>query len=305
MAGERRSGMDHPHYAWSPIPTRNVLRWPDGARIALCVLVTLNHMEWEPPSGSYLSPVLAGGLGRRPAIDYARLTHREYGHRVGIFRVLDTLEKHHIPVTLAMDALSAEHYPYLVRHCQERGCEFVGHGISASQMITSRMSEEEERAYIQQALRALEQATGRAPLGWFGPEFGESERTPQLLAELGIRYVCDWANDEQPYRMTTTLGSLTALPIMLEFEDVHALHDRRVPIDRYRRLLQEGFEVLYRDSETNARCLVLHLHPWLIGQPFRIGTLDQALGALLSHEGIWAAQGQEIVDWFTASSACK
>ncbi|ETX04899.1 MAG: hypothetical protein ETSY2_26155, partial [Candidatus Entotheonella gemina] len=143
MPAERRHGMDHEHYAWSPISTRRVLRWPDGARIALCVVISLDHMEWEPPEGSYQSPTLAGGLGSaRGYPDYPRLTHRDYGHRVGIFRVFDVLEKHGIPPTVAMDALTAEHYPELVRHCQARGCEIIGHGMSVSRMITSEMTEQ-------------------------------------------------------------------------------------------------------------------------------------------------------------------
>lgn len=301
MPAQRRPGMDHEQYQWSPLSTRGVLRWPNEAHIALCILVTLDHMEWAPPKESYQSPVLAGGLGRRPSLDYARLTHREYGHRVGIFRVLDVLQKHQLPITLAMDALTAEHYPYLVEHCQQRNCEFIGHGVSVSQMITSRMTESEERDYIGRSLKALHDATGETPKGWFGPEYGESTRTPQLLAELGIRYVCDWANDEQPYQMTTATGDLVSLPIMLELEDIHALHDRRVPIERYRQLLEEGFEVLHADGAANGRMLVLHLHPWLIGQPFRIAALDRALGKILSHDQVWAAKGSEIVQWYKAN----
>ena len=95
--------------------------------------------------------------------------HREYGHRVGIFRLLDVLEKHGVKATIAMDALTAEHYPYLVRHCLDRGCEIIGHGISVSRMITGNMSESEEREYIQTSLDMLNQATGTAPQGWFGP----------------------------------------------------------------------------------------------------------------------------------------
>ena len=165
MPAERRYGMDHEHYAWSPISTRGVLRWPEPARVALCVVVNLEHMEWEPPPGYFEARRLTGGLGRLPSPDYVRLTHREYGHRVGIFRVLDVLEKHRIPATIAMDALTAEHYPYLVRHCRERGAEFIGHGVSVSRMITSNMSEAEERDYIRTAIDTLQQATGSVPLG--------------------------------------------------------------------------------------------------------------------------------------------
>jgi peptidoglycan/xylan/chitin deacetylase (PgdA/CDA1 family) len=160
------------------------------------------------------------------------------------------------------------------------------------------MSEQQERAYIQQAIDTLQRTTGTTPLGWLGPEYGESARTPQLLAQAGIRYVCDWVNDEQPYAMKTSQGELYALPIMLELDDIHALWERRVPIDRYGEMLKESFDILYRDGKQNGRLLVLHLHPWLIGQPFRIGFLDAALGHMMRNQGVWAASGAQIIDWY-------
>ena len=120
MPAQRQFGMDHPHYDWSPITTRGVLRWPDNARVALCVIVNLEHMEWSTPEGSFQSRSLAGGSVARPFPDYARLSHREYGHRVGVFRVLDVLEKHGIKATVALDAMTAANYPFLVRHLLER-----------------------------------------------------------------------------------------------------------------------------------------------------------------------------------------
>lgn len=297
MPAERRYGMDHDHYDWSPFTKRGVLRWPENARVALCVIVTLEQMEWKPPEGSFTA-ALAGGLGPRAFPDYARLSHREYGHRVGIFRILDVLDKHGIKATVAMDVKTAENYPFLVRHCLGRGAEIIGHGISASQVITSNMPEEEEREYIHASVAALTRAAGAPPAGWLGPEYGESSRTPGLLAQSGISYVCDWANDEQPYPMKVKPGELFALPIMLELDDVHALWDRRVTIDRYAQLLKEGFDTLYRDGEQNGRLMVLNLHPWLIGQPFRIGYLDEALGYIVRRQGVWTATGSEIVDWY-------
>jgi peptidoglycan/xylan/chitin deacetylase (PgdA/CDA1 family) len=290
--------MDHEHYDWSPISTRRVLRWPEQARVALCVVVTLEHTEWLPPEGSFQAIPGAAGMMRRPYPDYARLTHQEYGPRVGIFRLLDVLEKHGIPATVAMDALTAEHFPYLVRHCLQRGCEIIGHGIAASRMITSKMSEQAEREYVQSAVATLTRVTGNAPRGWFGPEYGESPRTPPILAQAGIEYVCDWVNDEQPYRLKTPQGALCALPMLLELDDVHAMWERRVPVDRYAALLTESFDVLYRDGAKNGRVLVLNLHPWLIGQPFRIGFLDEALGTIMRRQGVWAAHGAAIIDWY-------
>jgi allantoinase len=185
-----------------------------------------------------------------------------------------------------------------VRHCLERGCEIIGHGISASQMITSKMSEAAERDYIKTAIATLTQAIGQAPVGWFGPEYGESARTPELLAQAGIRYVCDWANDEQPYRIKTTQGELFALPLMLELDDLHAMGERHVPVTRYAALLIDSFEQLYRDGRHNGRLFMLHLHPWLSGQPFRIRYLDTALGTMMRRRGVWATSGSRIIDWY-------
>jgi peptidoglycan/xylan/chitin deacetylase (PgdA/CDA1 family) len=298
MPAQRQVGMDHEHYNWSPLSRRGVLCWPDQARVAVGVLVNLEHTEWRPPEGSVQVVTSGGGLGARPFPDYARLSHREYGHRVGIFRLLDVLEKHGLQATVAMDALTAEYYPYLVRHCLERGCEIIGHGISASQMITSKMSEAAERDYITTAIARHTRAIGQAPAGWFGPEYGESARTPQLLAQAGIRYVCDWANDEQPYRIKTPRGELFALPLMLELDDLHAMGERHVPITRYAALLVDSFEQLYRDGRHNGRLFMLHLHPWLSGQPFRIRYLDTALATIMRRHGVWAASGSTIIDWY-------
>jgi allantoinase len=298
MPAQRQVGMDHEHYDWSPLSRRGVLCWPEQARVAVGVLVNLEHTEWRPPEGSVQVVTSVGGLGARPFPDYTRLSHREYGHRVGIFRLLDVLEKYGLQATVAMDALTAEHYPYLVRHCLERGCEIIGHGISASQMITSKMSEAAERDYINTAIATLTQAIGQAPVGWFGPEYGESARTPQLLAQAGIRYVCDWANDEQPYRIKTTQGELFALPLMLELDDLHAMGERHVPVTRYAALLIDSFEQLYRDGRHNGRLFMLHLHPWLSGQPFRIRYLDTALGTIMRRRGVWATSGSRIIDWY-------
>ena len=300
MPAERKFGMDHQHYEWSPLSTRGILRWPQDARVALCVIIVLEHMEWQPPSGSYQAANLAGGSVPRAFPDYARLSHREYGHRVGIFRVLDVLDKYGIKATIAMDALTAENYPFLVNHCLERGCEIICHGFSASRMITSNMSQEEENEYIAVSLESLTRATGATPQGWMGPEYGESLRTPQLLAEKGLTYVCDWANDEQPYVMKTDQGELFSLPVMLELDDAMAMAHRHVTVDNYGTMLKEAFETMHRDGGENGRVMVLNLHPWLIGQPFRIGCLDDALGHITRHEGVWPATGYEIVDWFRA-----
>jgi len=292
-----RQGMDHDHYGWSPLnATRATLQWPGNARVALCVIVSLEHAEWKRPEGHYQVPNLAGGYGWGPFPDVTAWSHREYGNRVGVFRVLDVLQKHGIRPTIAMDALTAEHYPFLVRHCLQRECEFIAHGISVNRMVTSRMTEDEEREYIRASVDALARATGKPPAGWLGPEYGESARTPRLLAQARIRYVCDWVNDEQPYALKVPQGELFALPVTLPLDDIHALWERRMDIDRYGEMIRESFDTLYREGETNGRLLVLNLHPFLIGQPFRIGCLDVALNYIVQHPNVWPATGSEIIE---------
>jgi allantoinase len=136
-----------------------------------------------------------------------------------------------------------------------------------------------------------------------GPGFGESTRTPALLAQAGLRYVCDWANDEQPYRMRVPAGDLYALPVSLPFDDINALWERRIDIDDYEWMIRESFDTLYRDGADNARLLVLSLHPFLIGQPFRIGSLDAALSHIVSHDAVWRASGAEIIAHFAGLDA--
>lgn len=302
MPAQRAFGMDHPHHAWSPINSRPALRWPNEARVALCVILVLEHLEWQAPEGSFVVANLAGASAPRAFPDYARLSHREYGHRVGIFRLLDTLEKHGITATIAMDAITAANYPFLVRHCLDRGCEIIGHGISVSRMITGNTPEDEEREYIRTSIDALAQATGVSPQGWLGPEYGESERTPQLLAEAGLRYVCDWANDEQPFPMTTGNDPFFALPLLYELDDVASLAQRKVTVADYQRRLTESFDVLHQDGETNGRLMALNWHPWLVGQPFRVGAVDDALAYMMAHGGVWPATGSEIIDWYQSQT---
>jgi hypothetical protein len=122
------------------------------------------------------------------------------------------------------------------------------------------------------------------------------------LAEAGLRYVCDWANDEQPYPMTAGANPFFALPILYELDDVAALAQRRVTVGDYQLMITESFDKLHEDGAENGRLLALNLHPWLVGQPFRIGIIDRALSYMMQQGGVWAATGSEIVDWYQSQT---
>ena len=135
-----------------------------------------------------------------------------------------------------------------------------------------------------------------------GREYGESDRTPQLLAEAGVSYVCDWANNEQPYPMTTGGNPLFALPLLYELDDVVAVAQKLMPIFDYERMLGESFDVLREDGSSTGRLMALNWHPWLVGQPFRIGSIDRALFRIMASGNVWAATGSEIIDWYRRQS---
>ena len=262
-------------------------------------LVLLEHYEWDPPPDAYSLRNSSGGLIKLPAPDYVQLTHREYGHRVGVFRLLDTLERHGIPVTVAVDKLTAVHYPWLIDHLMQRGCELVGHGVAASQLITSKLSEDDEAEIITDCLDTLEKLSGNRPSGWFSPEGVESSRTPELLAAAGVNYVCDWPNDEQPYKMTTPVGDLVSLPLFLDVDDEFALWHRRASLASWEGMIVAAATRLHADGQTSARHMMLTLRPWLTGQPFRIRSLDRALSQVTQLDGVWAAHGNDIVKAFS------
>ena len=227
MPAERKPGYDMPYYDWSPLPERPPLKWPNNERVALCVILSMDHYQWKPtndftnggmpgsqPDWAYKAPEAPGGVsgGGRPFPDVIGFSIREYGPRVGIFRVLKILDKYGITPTIALDALTAENYPYVVRVLKERGCEFMAHGVAVNQMLTSKMTPDQERDYIRRSLDAVEKATGSRPRGWMGEEFGESAETAAILADEGLDYVCDWPNDDQPYPMNTPPATSTPSP---------------------------------------------------------------------------------------------
>lgn len=300
MPGARRRGMDHTLYEYSPIPARRTLRWPGDARLAVWVVLYLEHWELAAPADAYRAPGVAG-MWPTHAPDYRTYSYREYGNRVGIFRVLDVLDRHHIRATVAANAAACERYPYLVDECRRRGWEFAAHGTHATRMITSRMSEAEEREVIRTSMDTVAETVGRRPVGWIGQDFGESERTPVLVAQAGCRWIGDWPNDDQPYLMTVE-PPLVSLPCHAELDDVQLLWLRQVPTPCYPALVREAAATLLREAATGGRMLGLGVHPWLLGQSHRIRYLDEALAGVAGLVGVWTATGEEIAAAFQAAA---
>ena len=167
------SDHDRVHHENSTIVSRPPLTWPHGYRVAFSVVVCAEYYELQAPAEAFVPPNVPGGFGRAPYPDVRAFSQREYGNRVGIFRVMDALDKHQIGATVAADAVIAARYPYLIEQFQKRNLEIAGHGHSLTRVISNKMSEDDERDYIGASLDAVEKASGVRPKGWHGPEYGE------------------------------------------------------------------------------------------------------------------------------------
>ena len=300
MTLEFERGMDQGYWNWSPLVKRPVLHWPNGARLAVCLLVELGHYEWQPPDNAFDPPTHTPPHSMNPYPDYVTVTFREYGHRIGIFRMMEVFDGLGVKATVPMDAYTADHYPRLVAECTSRGWELIGHGLTQRQAITNLMSEAAERDYIERSIAALRKATGRTPAGWLSPEHSQSIRTPQLLAEMGIRYCCDFPNDEQPYRLCTPSGELYALPTMIEIDDTIGHYNRKLPLQRWVQMVKETFDVMHRDAGETGLLLAFRLHPWCVGQPYRVKYLEEIVAYMARRQGTWMATGSEIIEWYRA-----
>lgn len=295
---DRQRGMDHAIYAYEPMDRRAPLRWPGGARVAFWVLLHLEYWEISPPSNALRDARFRGDFG-----DYSpgfrTWSLREYGNRVGIFRILDLLQRYGLKATVAVNAMACERYPALVAQLIDLDCELAAHGISATRIISSKMSEAEEREYIDQSVQAVQEASGRKPRGWLSQDFGQSSRTTALLAQAGLDYLMDWPNDDQPYR-TTTEPSLVSIPNQVEWDDTQLIWLRRLPEPRYPEVVQDAFDGLYEEGARSGRLFCLSLHPWLMGASHRIRYLDEALARITGREAVWQTTAGEIASAFSA-----
>ncbi len=291
----RLPGMDHAHYPFRTLREAPRFAWPDGARIAFTVTLMLEHWELNPPEGANRDPRMVSTLGSFQP-DWLTWSQRQYGARVGIFRVLEMLDRFAITPSVALGAGAATHYPELVDECARRGACFLAHGTHATRRITSRMDEAEERAFIAASRAAVHAATGTDPQGWAGQDFNGSDRTTALLTEAGFAYTMDWANDDRPYLLGPygtgeNRRHLLALPPQPEWNDMECMWLRRVPPSVWSDNLADAFDFLHGEG---GGVFNLTLHPHVIGQAHRIRYLGDALVRILGKNHIWRATTDEV-----------
>ena len=296
----RRQGMDHGRYDWSILPQRKPVAWPDSARVALWVVPAL---EWFPLDMKGV-PFKPPGAMQTAYPDLRHYSLRDYGNRVGIFRVMQALERHGIRASVAVNAAVAARYPTLLQACVARNWEVIANGQDMDHLHHAGLAPDDEKKLIDNTLALLRKASGQAVRGWLSPAKSESAATLDLLGAAGIDYVCDWVNDDMPYAMRTASRGIHAMPHPVDIDDYTILVQNHHTEDDFRDQLCDQFDVLYRESTTQGgRIMAISLHPWVIGQPYRIKALEDALAHIMRHRGVWAATGSEILDAWSAAQS--
>jgi peptidoglycan/xylan/chitin deacetylase (PgdA/CDA1 family) len=287
--------MEHARFEYSPIASRPVLKMPRGARVAVWVTPNIEHFRWGKPAIS-LTPMTAG---LNP--DVLNYAWRDYGARVGVWRLMEIFDKHGFKATAALNSDVCARYPEIVSAGNALGWEWMAHGESNSALFTG-LPEEAERPIIQNAIDTIAQATGRKPRGWLGPALTETASTLDLLAEAGIEYVADWCNDELPYRMQTRSRPIVAMPYTLEIGDIPLFLERGGDGEDFYRMVVDQLEQLHAEGAKRPRVMSIAIHPFLIGHPFRARYLDKALRYIKRKKGVWIATAGEILDWWNKAS---
>lgn len=295
--------MDHPHYVYRarrPDPTKAPASG-HGSLVQGYVVLVLEHWEALPPSDGLRDARFVGEFGSFSP-DYRSWTQREYGLRIGVFRVLDALAEAGITPAVALHSRVVERLPALVRQLDALGVEWVGHGETCQTMMHSRMPLAAQRSQITAALQSLTRATGRQPTGWLSQDWGTTPDTFALLAEAGLRYTLDWTNDDAPYPLRTT-PALTALPLSAEWDDVQAQWLRQMSPRAHAELTLAALGRLRDEAAAGHRDTVfgLALHPWLCGMSSRIGVLRRLLRDLTSMDGVAWTSPSRIVEAFAAT----
>jgi len=280
---------------YSAIKDRRRLVLPDGGR--LIVWVIINVEEWnprEPMPRTVLTPPAGGS----PEPDIPNWAWHEYGNRVGFWRMLEVLDRFRIRPVLAINGSAIHTYEAISRAAREREWEFIGHGFGQKNM----QKVPDERADIVKTTNAIREFTGRSPRGWLGPGLTETWNTPDILAEEGFEYVCDWVLDDQPVLLKTQTRPLVSIPYTQECNDVAMVLLQHHTAAEYRSRAIDQFEQLYADAEGTARVMALVAHPYIMGAPHRLRYFRDALEHIRSRPGVLFWTGEQILEWYKRSS---
>lgn len=284
----------HGRYPYSSIRRRPAYTWPNGTRLAVYIGLNLEHFAFGEGLGAELAP--AG-----PQPDVLNYSWRDYGNRVGVWRMLDLFEKLAFPVSVIVNSSIYGHCPEVMDAFRARADEVVGHGRTNSERQGT-LAEPAERALIEEATAVIEAFEGRPPLGWLGPWISESRLTPDLLAECGYTYVLDWCMDDQPIWLATRNGGrILSVPYPQEMNDIPAIMARKDSGSQFADKIIDTFDEMLEQSADTALVMGIALHPYIVGQPYRLRHLRRALQHIAGHrEQIWITTAGQVAEYFVS-----
>lgn len=286
----RRYGYDHDLYEWSMVETRAPIRWSRGS-VAIWFCVSL---EWFPirPNDT---PFRAPGHMQTAYPDFRHYTARDYGTRIGLYRLLDALAAAGVTASFAINAAIADRYPQAIADVAASGHEIIAHSTDMNGTIASGLGIEAERALIALSLDTLERATGQRPRGWLSIAQSQSWATPDLLRDTGIDFTCDWGNDDLPWRFANGLANL---PLNPELSDRQVVSVHQQSSEDYAAQLRDAYDWLAAEAaqQGNGRILPIWLTPWISGLPYRIGAIEGLLADLSAQADAWIAPAHAIFD---------
>lgn len=294
---KRRRGMDHDYYPYSSLFDRKPVQWPGDKKLMIWPVISLEYFPMVPNDNPFRAP----GHMQTAYPDYRHYTAREYGTRIGIYRLLGAFEKVGAKVSVATNGVIADRYPQLVEDIISGGHEIIAHSTDMNGTIASGLAEADEKALIEGSLAALEKATGTRPRGWLSIARSQSFNTAKLLAEAGVDYMCDWANDELPYAFQTDAGAITNIPLNHELSDRQIINVQQQSVDSYAQQMTDAADWLLAEAEQyGGRMLPMHLTPYIMGLPYRISSFEKLIAGLAERNDIGFARGDAILDSWKA-----
>lgn len=289
-------------YDFIPMPHRKPLVWPDNKRLA--IILTINMEYWDPVQTSdkpYYpgGPGIVGGNLPGNVYDNPNFTWREYGQRVGVWRMFDLFDAEGVQASCTMNAKMALKRRAVVDAAMERGWEIVPHNYVQDELLTDYMFDEaKERDVIRRTLDVYEDAVGKPAKGWLSSSLRSTLNTVDILAEEGLYFITDLLNDDQPYMVKTRSGKpMVSVSYTSEVNDFSFLR-QGLTVETGFAMFKEQFDWLYAESAESGRFMNIGLHPHVIGQPFRIRALRDFIRYAKGFDGVWFANREEIADWY-------
>jgi allantoinase len=240
--------------------------------------------------------VISPPQGQPMQLDHPNWSWHEYGMRVGFWRLRKVLQELGVSPTVTLNARVCETYPQVVRACLDSGWELNAHGYDQVPMHKA----EDQRGVIVKSMDMIEKFSGKRPRGWFGPGLTQTFDTLDYLSEAGVEYIGDWVLDDEPVTLKTTHKPVVALPYNFEIHDIVMMALQHHPSEvMYTRALDQ-FNWLYSEAAERPKIMAIACHPYLSGQPHRIGHVQRLYRDILGHDGVVAWTGEKILDWYLA-----